>query len=176
MKIKIIAIFFLLPFLSDAQSSCMDWFKYRRAEAPFSFNSASKGAKCVTGKTYEFILPLTKGKDYKLKFYAAAIFNNKMHFKIIDMNSHETVLDLPGACDDPRPGTCVLQDYYDELTGKSIHPYFEFFPVNSTTLKIIISIENARGHKEQTETIKAPRKRNIGCVTVVLLDKPSESF
>ncbi len=178
LQIKIIAIILLLPIFSNAQSDCMSWFDIRQPEQTFSFNSASKAARCVTGKTYEFILPLTKGKDYKLKFYAAAVFNNKMNFKIIDQNTHETVLDLPGTCFNPEAGNTVLQDYYDDATGKMIHPYFEFFPTTSTTFKIIIDIEEAPGNPKITDDPerKSPRKQNKGCVTIVVLDKLSEDF
>ncbi len=177
MKIRLIYIttlFLIIPFFSDAQSKCSDFFKYRRPEAPFEYNDQSRSAVCVTGQTYEFILPLTKGKDYRLKFFAAAVFNNKINFKIIDESTHETVLDLPGESYTREEGSCVLADFYNEDTGKSKHPYFDFFPATSTTLKIIMEVLPAPQDESSNPNIKKQKKVNRGCVTVVVLDKTSE--
>ncbi|NPA67938.1 MAG: hypothetical protein GXO50_04945 [Chlorobi bacterium] len=178
MKTKIIYVallFIMLPLFSDAQSKCSDFFKYRRPEAPYEYNDQSSSAVCVTGQTYEFILPLTKGKDYRLKFYAAAVFNNRINFKIIDESTHETVLDLPGESPSREEGTCVLADYYDDETGKSIHPYFDFYPASSTTLKIIIEVLPVPQEESSDPNIKKQRKINRGCITVVVLDKPADT-
>ena len=175
-KIAIVASMLLLPSLVNAQGDCSSFFKYRRPEAPYEYNSQSKSAMCVTGNTYEFILPLTKGKDYRLKFFAAAVYNNKINFKIIDQSSHEVVLDLPGEVGqyaEPKPGTCVLQNYLDDDTDKTIHPFFDFFPVTSTTLKIIIDVLPLEQTLSNNSGQKAPKKQERGCVTVVVLDKPS---
>ena len=134
--ILILTVILLLPLFADAQAKCSDFFKYRIPEAPFEYNDQSSSAVCVTGQTYEFVLPLTKGKDYRLKFYAAAVFNNRIKFKIIDQSNHETVLDLPGESATREEGSCVLADFWDDDTGKSKHPSFDFYPVTSTTLKM----------------------------------------
>ncbi|NOZ35390.1 MAG: hypothetical protein GXO80_08840 [Chlorobi bacterium] len=173
--IYIIALVLLFPLFSDAQSRCSDFFKYRRPEAPYEYNNQSSSAVCVTGQTYEFILPLTKGKDYRLKFYAAAVFNNKIKFKIIDESTHETVLDLPGESANREEGSCVLADYYNEDNGKSSHPYFDFYPATSTTLKIIIEVLPVPQAESTDANIKRQKKMNRGCVTVVVLDKPAEN-
>jgi len=173
--IYIIALFLVFPLFSDAQSKCSDFFKYRRPEAPYEYNDQSSSAVCVTGQTYEFVLPLTKGKDFRLKFYAAAVFNNRINFKIIDESTHETVLDLPGESSTREEGTCVLADYYNEDTGKSSHPYFDFYPATSTTLKIIIEVLPVPQEKSDDPNIKKQTKINRGCVTVVVLDKPSDN-
>ena len=172
--IYIIVILLLLPLFSDAQAKCSDFFKYRRPEAPYEYNDQSSSAVCVTGQTYEFILPLTKGKDYRLKFYAAAVFNNRIKFKIIDQSNHETVLDLPGESPMREEGTCVLADFWEDDTGKARHPYFDFYPVTSTTLKIIMEVLPVPQEESTDQGIKKQVKRNRGCVTVVVLDKPSE--
>ncbi len=178
MKTKLLylsAFLFLIPLFSNAQSKCSDFFKYRRPEAPYEYNDQSSSAVCVTGQTYEFVLPLTKGKDYRLKFFAAAVFNNRINFKIIDESTHETVLDLPGESPTREEGTCVLADYYDEDTGKSHHPYFDFYPATSTTLKIIIEVLDVPQEQSSDPSIKKQKKINRGCVTVVILDKPSDN-
>ncbi|MEA2041591.1 MAG: hypothetical protein U9N85_03455 [Bacteroidota bacterium] len=173
-KIITIVVFLLVPLMVSAQGDCSKFFKFRKPEAPFEYNDLSKGAVCVTGETYEFKLPLTKGKDYRLKFYAAPVFNNKINFKIIDESSHEVILDLPGQSNSEQKGTCVLKDYYDEDSGKMEHPYFDFYPVSSTNLKIIIDVLSAPGQEKHDDpNFKAPEKKNRGCVTVVILDKPS---
>jgi len=177
MKSKIIILFtaiVLFPLFSEAQGRCSDFFKYRRPDATYEYNDQSSSAVCVTGQTYEFVLPLTKGKDYRLKFYSAAVFNNKINFKIIDESSHETVLDLPGESMSRAEGTCVLADYYNEDTGKSSHPYFDFYPASSITLRIIIEVLPAP-QGESEPNIKKQVKLNRGCVTVVVLDKPAEN-
>ncbi len=173
--IYIIALVLLFPLFSDAQSRCSDFFKYRRPEAPYEYNDQSSSAVCVTGQTYEFILPLTKGKDYRLKFYAAAVFNNKINFKIIDESTHETVLDLPGESATREEGSCVLADYYNEDNGKSSHPYFDFYPATSTTLKIIMEVLPVPQEASTDSNIKRQKKINRGCVTVVVLDKPADN-
>jgi len=173
--IHLIIILLLLPLFSNAQGACSDFFKYRKPEAPYEYNDQSSSAVCVTGQTYEFMLPLTKGKDYRLKFYAAAVFNNKIKFKIIDQSNHETVLDLPGESYSREEGTCVLADYFDPDSGKSHHPFFDFYPVTSTTLKIIIEVLPAVQEESSDPNIKKQTKYERGCITVVVLDKPTEN-
>ncbi len=177
MKSKFIILFsviILFPLFSEAQGKCSDFFKYRRPDATYEYNDQSSSAVCVTGQTYEFVLPLTKGKDYRLKFHAAAVFNNKINFKIIDESSHETVLDLPGESMSRVEGTCVLADYYSEDTGKSSHPYFDFYPASSITLRIIMEVLPAP-QGEVDPNVKKQTKLNRGCVTVVVLDKPADN-
>lgn len=173
--IQLITIILLLPLFANSQGKCSDFFNFRKAESPYEYNDQSSSAICVTGQTYEFVLPLTKGKDYRLKFYAAAVFNNRINFKIIDESSHETVLELPGESVDRKEGTCVLADFYDDDSGKSTHPYFDFYPSSSTTLKIIMEVLPVEQEKVDDPNIKKQIKLNRGCVTVVILDKPADS-
>jgi hypothetical protein len=172
-SIFILALVFF-PLFSNAQAKCSDFFQYRLPEAPYEYNDQSSSAVCVTGQTYEFVLPLTKGKDYRLKFYAAAVFNNRINFKIIDQSTHQTVLELPGESGTRAEGTCVLADFFDEDTGKAHHPYFDFYPVTSTTLKIILEVLPAPQPESNDPNVKKQVKIERGCVTVVILDKPSE--
>lgn len=173
-KITIILSLILMPLFAFSQGDCSSFFRFRSPEPPYEYNDQSKGAVCVSGNTYEFKLPLTKGKDYRLKFYAAPVFNNRINFKIIDESTHETVLDLPGQSNSGKAGTQVLKPYFDEDTGKEVHPYFDFFPVTSTNLKIIIEVlpvPNQEQHDDPDR--KIPEKKVRGCLTVVVLDKPS---
>ncbi len=173
-KLLFILALGLLPLFSNAQAKCSDFFQYRTPEAPYQYNDQSSSAVCVTGQTYEFILPLTKGKDYRLKFYAAAVFNNRINFKIIDQSTHQTVLELPGESPTREEGTCVLADYFDEDSGKPHHPYFDFYPVTSTTLKIILEVLPVPQPESDPNVMKQVKVER-GCVTVVILDKPSDN-
>ncbi len=176
MKSKTITvlILFILPIFGLAQDRCSAFFTYRKAVPPYGFNDQSKSAICMTGKSYELHLPLTKGKDYRLKFFAAAVFNNNLRFKIIDQGTHETVLDLPGKSESGEEGSCVLADYFDEASGKSIHPYFDFYPATSTTLKVIIEIDDLPQPQNSSTSFKKQKRVAKGCVTIVVLDKPSD--
>lgn len=177
-KIKLIALLIVIPAAMFAQTlDCPSTLKLRRATSPYSFNDLSKSAQCFSGKTYEFMLPLMKGKDYRLTFFASPVFNNEINFRIIDMNSGDKVLDLPGETPDAKKGDCVLREYFDEATNKMIHPYFDFYPTSSTTLKIIIEIGGEKEKKSENESsFKSPEEKTRGCVTVFIQDKKSEEI
>jgi hypothetical protein len=148
---------------------------------PFKFNDLSKSAQCISGKKYEFLVPLMKGKDYRFMFFADPIFNNQINFRIFDMNSNKVVLDLPGESADMAKGTCVLREYMDKMTKKAIYPYFDIVPTNATTLKIIIDVlapavestTSATTTSDQS-SFKAPEEKKKGCVTVFIQDKNSD--
>jgi hypothetical protein len=173
-KLSIFLTFIILPVLSKAQAGCssnLDFQKQRITE-PWSYNDLSKSATCLTGNSYEFIVPLSKGRDYRLMFYAAPVFNNKMTFKIIDQSSHQTILDLPGESSTNNEGTCVLHDIFNVDNGKMFHPYFDFFPESSTNLKIIIDIKPLPVETDvNNPNYKMPEKKERGCITVIVMDK-----
>lgn len=175
-KLTLISLLIIFPIALSAQSlDCPSTLKLRKATAPYKFNDLSKSASCFTGRKYEFMLPLIKGKDYRLSFYASPIFNNNINFRIIDMNSGEKVLDMPGDSEEGTKGTAVLRDYFDAKLNKMMHPYFDFFPTSSTTLKIIIDIpSDAKSSTTSESAFKAPEERKKGCVTVFIQDKKSE--
>jgi len=164
-------VFALSPFFAGAQNCASQLELHKKIEKPFTLNDMSKSATCVSGNTYEFKLPLTKGKDYRIQFYAAAVFNNKINFTVIDESTHETVLSLPGETFDRKIGSCVLAPWWDEETMKEFHPYFDFYPPTSTTLKIILEIPEAPQDTTDDGSV-APKKFNRGCVTVMVYDKP----
>jgi hypothetical protein len=175
--IKLILVLIIFPVAIVAQNmDCPGTLKQRKATPPFSFNDLSKSAQCVTGKKYEFMVPLMKGKDYRFTFYASPIFNNQINFRIIDMNSNEKVLDLPGEATNPAKGQCVLREYFDNNTKTLIYPFFDIFPNNSTTLKIIIDVLEAAQDKpaDNQSSFKAPDEKKKGCITVFIQDKTSE--
>ncbi|MBN2662918.1 MAG: hypothetical protein JXR68_04650 [Bacteroidales bacterium] len=164
-KAKIlIALLLTLPLLSFSQIDCSGVLKSLVPEDGFQMNSLSKGAPCISGHTYEFIVPVQQGKEYRFIFYASPVFNNDLHFQIIDQNQpagSNIVMDLPGKLSDgslPEKNQTVLQAYYDQGLNKEVHPFFTVIPQNTTNLKLVINID------EKTDLIK-------GCVTVVILDR-----
>jgi hypothetical protein len=170
-SIKLLIVMTLFPLALLAQSmDCPSTLKSRKATPPYAYNDLSKSAQCVTGKKYEFMLPLMKGKDYRLTFYASPIFNNKINFKVIDMSNNKVVLDLPGENDNPLKGTCVLREYYDTDLKKPVYPFFDFAIDNSTSLKVIIDVLPA----SDSESTGAPAEVKKGCITVFIQDKVSE--
>jgi len=169
MKIKFVLLILVFPVVTFAQLDCSDFFKYRRAEAPYEYNSQSKSAVCVTGNTYEFVISLYEGHDYRMSFFASPVFNNDLTFKIIDMNTTSTVLNLPGESTTNEKGTCVLKSYFDLASGSSIHPYFDFFPASTTNLKIIIEVADIET-AASTDGSYVSAVKEKGCVTVLILD------
>lgn len=174
LKYKIILLLLFMPLTIFAQSlDCPSRLKMRRANPPFSFNDLSKSAQCLTGKKYEFMLPLTKGKDYRLTFYASPVFNNDIKFRIVDMNSGDRVMDLPGQTEASNRGECVLKAYFDDKKNKLVHPFFDFYPTSSTQLKIIIEVASIEQEKTESN-FKAPEIRKKGCITVFVQDRKAE--
>jgi len=155
-----------------AQQNCSQAldFHRERVQKPWEFSDMSKSATCATGNTYEFNMPLLKGKEYRIMFYAAAVFNNRMRFKIIDQSTHEVIMDLPGETTMNEKGTIVLKDYYDGVLEKMIHPYFDFIPGSSTNFRIIIDVLPLEGQKKSDAGFKAPEEKDKGCVTIIVLD------
>ena len=177
-KLKLLTLLIFIPVAMNAQSlDCPSKLKLMYPTETYSFNNLSKSAQCYTGKKYEFMLPLMQGKDYRLTFFASPIFNNDITFRIIDMNSGDKVLDLPGETEGSEKGTCVLREYFDTDLNKMVHPYFDFHPSSSTTLKIIIDIASTDKKSNNTESaFKAPEERQKGCVTVFIQDKKAEDI
>ena len=177
-KIKFVIVFIIFPIALAAQGGmdCPGTLKSRKATPPYSLNDLSKSAQCVSGKKYEFMVPLMKGKDYRFSFFASPIFNNQINFRIIDMNSNQKVLELPGESSSAAKGSSVLREYYDSDLKKPVYPYFDILPNASTTLKIIIDILPADQDAPATDqsSFKAPEEKKKGCITVFIQDKPSD--
>ena len=163
LKFQLVFVLLLVPFFSIAQIDCSN-FQNRKAEPPYEISSLTKSATCITGHTYEFVIPLSKGYEYRILFFASSVFNNKVNFKIVDLNTSETVLDIPGESNSRERGTCALAPYYNVKLNREIHPYFDFFPQSTTNLKIIIELE------EVGNAVK-----NKGCIKVLVIDKKSDS-
>lgn len=156
---------FLLPVSLFAQMDCSIFLSNLKPESPFSMNSLSKGAACVSGHTYELVIPIQKGYQYRIVFYSSPVFNDDVDFQIIDLNTNKVIVKAPGKLPEgsfpAKNGETALQNFFDEKTSKEVHPYFDVLPSTSTNLKIIINV------KEKPDLIK-------GCVTVVVLDRPFE--
>ena len=162
--LKFINIIFLLllPILTVAQD-CGNFLTYYVPVRPFKYDSQSKSAACEAGKEYKFIVSLQKGKEYRISFYASPSFNNQMNFKILDENTGEIIVDLPGQGEEGEKS--VLKPYFNG--EKEEYPYFYFVPENSTKLKITIDIL----HKEGKE-------KKVGCVGMYMQNKvlPTNGF
>ena len=65
-KIKLALLFLIIPFFTFAQMDCSN-FQNRKPEPPYELSSLTRGAVCITGHTYEFVIPLSKGFEYPMK-------------------------------------------------------------------------------------------------------------
>jgi hypothetical protein len=176
LKFKIILLLLFIPLNIFAQSlDCSSRLKMRQPTPPYKFNDLSKSAQCLTGKTYEFVLTLTKGKEYRMSFFASPVFNNDIQFRIIDLNTNQKVLDLPGETEASSKGECVLKSYFDDKQNKLVHPFFTFYPESSTQFKIIIKVASSENANDaESSNFNAPETRKKGCVTVYIQDRKAE--
>ena len=191
-----------LPLGLQAQNTCADQMKMRKPVAPYRYNTASKSAMCQTGRKYEFVLPITKGMDYRIQFFASTVFNNNIDVKIIDMSTGEVVVNVPGKLSEGNepvsPQQTALQEFMDIKKNKFIHPFFDFSPVSSTSLKIMLDVKEVEKPQEQVqeysysdydyeqprqqqqqqpaadEGFAVPVEKNKGCVTVYVIDRETE--
>jgi hypothetical protein len=167
-KVKNLLIILLLfsPIASFAQLDCSSFLSTLKPESPFNLNSLSKSAACVSGHTYELVVPVQKDYEYRIVFYSSPVFNDDVDFQIVDLNTNKTIINTPGKLADgqypSKNGQTALQSFFDDKTSKEMHPYFDIIPNASTNLKIVINV------KEKADLIK-------GCVTVVLLDRPFDA-
>ncbi len=177
----LVSIILFLTKISYSQLSCSNFLSNRKAEPPYKMSSMSKSAVSISGHVYKYEVPLSADKEYRLMFFASPAFNNNIHFKVIDKNAtsdpsdDKVILDLPG--ENPKTqnarGTAALAPFEDK-DGHEFHPYFDIIPAHATSLEIIIDVKQPPAQKDEygntyTEVIK-------GCVAVVILEKPSESF
>ena len=189
-----------MPFGLQAQNTCSDQLKMRKPMAPYRYNTASKSAMCQTGRKYEFVLPITKGMDYRIQFFASTVFNNNIDVKIIDMSTGEVVVNVPGKLDNDEPKSpqqTALQEYMDLKKNRFIHPFFDFTPVSSTSLKIMLDVKEVEKPKEQVqeytyddydyeqprqstqqptqeEGYAVPLEKLKGCISVYIIDRETE--
>lgn len=164
---------------------CPSTLSFRKASPPYTYNELSKSMQCSTDKKYEYDISLKAGKEYQISFFASATFNNRMFFKIIDTNTGQKLLDLPGQTEENKKGECVLKEYYDFSSEKLVYPYFNFEPKETLNVKIIIDIPEYKyklkiadadpdlGTEEKFEEITEKRK---GCVTIFIQDMVSEDI
>jgi hypothetical protein len=164
MKTFILAVIILTGFTGFLSAqSCANFINYQKVLPPYKYNSQSKSAKCLTGRTYKLYVTLLEGRDYKISFHASSVFDNKIHFKIIDETNGTKVLDAPGKTEDPSNKSSVLVPPFT-AEGQGEYPYFEFFPETST--KLFIEIAVAPVPDEQRD--------KVGCIGVLIQDKPTE--
>ncbi len=160
MKILIGLLVFMLPVLVSAQpADCSSFLATLKAEPPYELDPLSKSAPCISGKTYEFVVPLSDSYEYRFVFYASPAFNNDIHFKMIDLNTNDVVFDVPGRVSEyqeVKKGMTALQPYWDDQQQKTVHPFFVVRPNTATNVKIIMEVE------KKPDIIQ-------GCITVAIL-------
>jgi len=173
LKLKLVVLLFIIPFALPTMSfgqkvDCAGKWDIQ-AEPPYYESSFTKIATCVTGKKYQFIIPLSTGKEYSISFYASSSFNSLLNVIMEDQNSGKEILNLPGenVAENNAKGTCVLEPYYDEQKQRNIHPYFIVAPENATNLKIIIDIPDLPGQSD----VAVNKETKKGCVKILILEK-----
>jgi hypothetical protein len=162
---KIVLLLIVLSFsLIGVAQNCASFITYQTPAYPYKYNGQSKSATCESGKTYKFIVALLQGKDYKLSFYCSSIFDNKINFKIIDESSSKVLIDLPGESDkDDKTGSVLVAPFF--LDKPSEYPSFDFHPINSLKLQIIIDVT----------AVPAGEDIRRGCIGVLIQEKKSDS-
>ncbi|MEN8119458.1 MAG: hypothetical protein ABFS35_03890 [Bacteroidota bacterium] len=180
-KISFLLLVYALNINNNVQAQSMDCgsiLKYRKASYPFVYNNLSKSAVCTSGKTYEFIVPLESGNEYRLSFFASSVFNHHINFRVIDLNTNEQVLNLPGESENDEICNCALRDYFHSKLNKLVHPYYDFIPTNSTNIKIIIDIPSIDGKKpiNNSSIYQGSIDKISGCVTIFIQDKKAENL
>ncbi len=132
----------------------------------------SKSAVLKSGEVYEFVIPLYRGKEYRLYFMASSVFNNRIDIEIEDMNSEKTVydVDFEKTYDEYSRETYnqkLLKSEWNDETNKMEYPYITLEPANATRIKIILNVLEAEKDEINIDKIKVLR----GCFSVIVLEK-----
>jgi outer membrane receptor for Fe3+-dicitrate len=151
---------------------CLTKLKIRYPKTPYVFNELSKSAVCTAGEKYEYRIELEKNTDYRLSFFASSSFNNNVNFRIINDDTGELIMDLPGSSYEDGD-LSALQAYYDPNANKLIHPYFDLSPQKNLNLKIIIDVKEEDNFSGEISDGKK-YNCNRGCVTIFIQSKESE--
>jgi hypothetical protein len=167
----------LFNIVMNAQDmDCASTIKYRYADNPYEFNEQSKSAICYTGQVYEYEIKLIEGIDYRFSFFASSIFNNNIRFKILNRSTGELLLDLPGEAAGNNT-SAILEDYFDPIQKKFIHPYFEILPEENVNYKVIVEVGDlSKDTGLNNNSILLDSNQKKGCVTIFIQSKNSDSF
>lgn len=169
--------------LSSQTLDCGSLLAIRKSTDSYKFDPSTMSLQCITGKSYDIPLILSPGKEYRISFFAGSVFDNIMNFRIVDTETGETLLDIPGENESMKKGTCALRPYYDYASGNLIYPYFEFFPEKKMNLKVIIDIPEYRyrlkineadpelGIEERFEEITERRR---GCISLFIQQRDTD--
>ena len=155
---------------------CASSIKYRYANSPYVFDIQSKSAICYSGQKYEYEISLLEGNEYRFSFYASTIFNNNLHFKIVNQATGQVILNLPGEATGNNT-SAILNDYFDPVQKKFIHPYFDYNPDKNLILMVIVEVgeQIEKQNLSSSVTIIDPNQKR-GCVTVFLQSKKAEEY
>jgi len=166
--IKLLVFIFFLPVTIFAQN-CADYLTVQPIRPGYDYNALSKSGTVKTGKKYKFVFNLNKGKVYRFTFHSSSGLNNGAEFTITDQSTGQAILFLPRQVPEPvledlqyddygnviekttetkevkqyvsAPGSLfknVLKAEY--VNDKLSYPYFEFKPVNSLNLEVVVDV------------------------------------
>ena len=156
-------------------SGCLSCQSKWQSSAPFKIDDHSKSAMCYTGKKYEYLIKLEKGKDYRFSFFASSIFNNQINFRLLNNNTSDVLLSLPGiSSGNGQMG--LLEDYYDEKSKQMVHPFFDVAIKANVEIKIIIDVLPSEDYTASlNDEFQFERNLVRGCVTVFIQSKQTEA-
>lgn len=162
--------------LGAQQMDCASVLKYRTSKAPYILDEQSKSAVCYSGQKYEYSVVLKSDLEYRFSFYASSIFNNNIRFKIINEQTGQIVLDLPGEAAGNNT-SAILQDYFDEKLKKFVHPYFDILPDSNSKFKILIEVGEVKELVGiNSSVIIADSDQKKGCVTIFMQSKSADNY
>jgi hypothetical protein len=185
-NVKFLSLIVLMAVIwsSAAQNiDCQSILNSRKATPFYTINKSTRSISCITGKKYELSLSLEPGKEYRISFFASSILDNRMTFQLINAETGEKFLDVPGQTAHPKKGECALREYFDYATGKMVYPFFEFFPEEKLNLKVIIDIPEytfkiktalANPESGTEDVFEEFTEKRRGCVSLFVQEKETE--
>lgn len=173
----IIFTLFCFSFRIAAQDmDCASKIKYRYANKTFKIDDQSKSAICYSGQKYEYNVFVSAQNEYRFSFFASAVFNNNIRFKIINTSTGELLLNLPGEAAGNNT-SAILEDYFDPQQKKFIHPFYEIIPDKDCNYQVIVEVGEIKENNILTNSkILVESDQKKGCVTVFMQSKSAENF
>jgi hypothetical protein len=114
--------------------------------------------------------------EYRFSFFASAIFNNNIRFKIINKTTGELMLDLPGEAAG-NSTSAILEDYFDEKQNKFVHPYYDLSTDQECNYLVVVEVGELNENNSLTNSnILVDNDQKKGCVTIFMQSKSTENF
>lgn len=179
MKKLILFLSICLIFCSNIVSAqeCNDFFLYRTPTVGYILDSQSTSGLCKSDSVYKYRFQMENNKEYKISFFASAVFNAKVDFKLYNSKGN-IILDLQGDLDTTINKPVALREFYDG--NNMIYPYFTVYPstIEYYTLEIKtnkLAYKKAVYNDNGDKLIIDSYYNVIGCVTLYLQYKYIES-